>query len=175
MGGGKQGGSEGAWFAIKHYVYHILIYFFPGTPSKKARTSTFATPSSGIKPLPKTPWDRVLKYEVRGRMQLKWDLWITEYIVRLGLPWSILDHQAHKDFWAKENPKYHCKHSTTYSRAKLPLLYGQVKIAVDLKIQKEVTHTTGIAFTSDHWSSRAMDPYLGVTLHMIGKNWELQR
>ena len=108
-------------------------------------------------------------------MQLRFDLWITEYCVRLGLPWSILDHPAHKDFWAKENPKYHCKHSTTFSRAKLPLLYDQVKAAVDLKIQKEVVHTTGIAFTSDHWSSRAMDPYLGVTLHMISKNWELER
>ena len=108
-------------------------------------------------------------------MQLRWDLWITEYYVRLGLPWSMLDHPAHKDFWAKENPKYHCKHSTTYSRAKLPLLFQQVKVAVDTKIKKEVPHTTGIAFTSDYWSSRAMDPYIGVTMHMIGKNWSMDR
>ena len=65
------------------------------TPSKKARTETTAvTPGSGLKPLPRTPWDRVLKYDVRGKMQLRWDLWITEYFVRLGLPWSLLDHPA---------------------------------------------------------------------------------
>ena len=125
--------------------------------------------------MPRTPWDRVLKYDVRGKMQLRWDLWITEYFVRLGLPWSLLDHPAHKEFWGKENPKYHCKHSTTFSRAKLPLLYKQVKQGVDSKIKKDVKFTTGIAFTSDYWSSRAMDPYLGVTMHMIGKNWTLDR
>ena len=133
------------------------------------------TPGSALKPLPRTPWDRVLKYDIRGKMQLKWDLWITEYYVRLGLPWSMLDHPAHKEFWAKENPKYHCKHSTTYSRAKLPLLFTQVKAAVDTKIKREARHTTGIAFTSDYWTSRAMDPYLGVTLHMIGKSWSMER
>ena len=108
-------------------------------------------------------------------MQLRWDLWITEYWVRLGLPWSMLDHPAHKEFWLKENPKYHCKSSTTYSRAKLPLLYDQVKALVESKIKKEVPHTAGVAFTADHWSSRAMDPYIGVTLHMISKNWTLDR
>ena len=148
---------------------------FLGTPSKKSRQNDPATPSSALKPLPKTPWDRVLKYEIRGKMQLRWDLWITEYWVRLGLPWSLLDQPAHKEFWAKENPKYHCKNSTTYSRAKLPLLYDQVKIAVEAKIRKDVPHTSGVAFTADHWSSRSMDPYIGVTLHMISKNWEMTR
>jgi hypothetical protein len=146
-----------------------------GTPSKKLKPNAPGTPSSALKPLPKTPWDRVLKYDVRGKMQLRWDLWITEYWVRLGLPWSMLDQPAHKEFWAQENPKYHCKNSTTYSRAKLPLLYDQVKIAVEAKIKKDVLHTSGVAFTADHWSSRSMDPYIGVTLHMIGKNWEMTR
>ena len=93
-------------------------------------------------------------------MQLRWDLWITEYWVRLGLPWSMLDQPAHKEFWAKENPKYHCKNSTTYSRAKLPLLYDQVKAAVETKIKRDLPHTTGVAFTADHWTSRSMDPSL---------------
>ena len=172
-------GSFALWFAVAHIGINIKfdLTCFLGTPAKKTRKNEPTTPGPGsaLKPLPRTPWDRVLKYDVRGKMQLRFDLWITEYFVRLGLPWSILDHPAHKEFWAKENPKYHCKHSTTYSRAKLPLLYDQVKHAVEIKIRKEVTHTTGIAFTSDYWSSRAMDPYLGVTLHMIGKGWSLDR
>ena len=130
---------------------------------------------SGLIPLPRTPWDRFLKYDVKERMQLRWDSLITEYFVLLGLPWSMLDHPAHKEFWAKENPKYHCKHSTTYSRAKLPLLFNQVKQAVDLKIRKETPHTSGVAFTADYWSSRAMDPYIGVTMHMISKDWKMER
>ena len=146
-----------------------------GTPTKKPRMDTPLKPSSALKPLPRTPWDRVLKYDTRGKMQLRFDLWITEYWVRLGLPWTLLDHPAHKEFWSKENPKYHCKHSTTFSRAKLPLLYDQVKHAVEVKVKKDVLHTGGVAFTADHWSSSAMDPYIGVTMHMIGKNWTLER
>ena len=113
---------------------------FLGTPAKKPRKNEPTTPGPGsaLKPLPRTPWDRVLKYDVRGKMQLRFDLWITEYFVRLGLPWSILDHPAHTKFWAKENPKYHCKHSTTYSRAKLPLLYDQVKHAVECNSDTEL-------------------------------------
>ena len=115
------------------------------------------------------------KHPVRHRLQLRWELWLTEYFVRLGLPWSILDSEAHKDFWSRENPRYHLKHSTTYSRAKLPLLYDQVKNFVDNKIRKDIPHTSGVAFTADHWTSRSGDPYLGVTMHMITKDWELAR
>ena len=118
---------------IYRLISHLLFIYSYRYPSKKSRPNEpgTGTPSSALKPLPKTPWDRVLKYEIRGKMQLRWDLWITEYWVRLGLPWSMLDHPAHKEFWLKENPKYHCKSSTTYSRAKLPLLYDQVKALVE--------------------------------------------
>ena len=86
-----------------------------------------------------------------------------------------MDSEAHKAFWLEENPKYFLKHSTTFSRGKLPLLYKQVKNAVDSKIHREMVHTTGVAFTRDHWSSRSLDPYLGVTMHLIGKNWDMLR
>jgi hypothetical protein len=134
---------------------------------------------SGVKPLIKTPFtlasNRTLKYEVRGRQQKKFDLWITEFWVRVGLPWVILDHEAYKQLWQRVDPRYHCKHSSVFSRAKLPLLYDQVKAAVDKIIQKEVHHTTGVSFTSDHWTSRNADPYLGVTCHLITKDWKLAR
>ena len=54
------------------------------------------------------------------------------------------------------------KHSTTYSRAKLPLLFQQVKATVDQLVTKEVPLTSGVGFTCDHWTSRNQDPYLGV-------------
>ena len=65
---------------------------------------------------------------------------LTKYFVRLGIPWSVLDSEAHKAFWREENPKYFLKHSTTFSKGKLPLLYKQVKAAVDSKIQREMVH-----------------------------------
>ena len=79
------------------------------------------------------------------------------------------------DIWAKVETKYHLKHLSVFSRAKLPLLFDQVKAAVDKVIQKKVHYTIGVAFTSDHLSSRNMDPYLGVTCHLITKDWKLAR
>ena len=153
-----------------------------GTPKKKQRIDEgqgqgTSTEMSGIKPMVsgKTPWNRVQKYDARGRVQLRFDLWLTEYWVRLGLPWSMLDTPAHKEFWNRIDPKLHLKHSSTYRRAKLHLLYDQVKNVVENQIRREVTGTTGIAFTADHWTSRNMDPYFGVTLHLINKKWEMQR
>ena len=101
-----------------------------GTPSKKGRYDDQDQPTpggsqsqsllmSGIKPIGKTPWNRIQKYDVRGRVQLRFDLWLTEYWVRLGLPWSMLDTPAHKEFWNRVDPKLHLKHSSTYRRAKL--------------------------------------------------------
>ena len=87
----------------------------------------------------------------------------------------MLDTPAHKEFWNKVDPKLHLKHSSTYRRAKLTLLHDQVKNAVENQIRREVTGTSGVAFTADHWTSRSMDPYFGVTLHLINKKWEMQR
>ena len=140
-------------------------------PSKKYRLE----PMSGMKTLPKSPYTRDLKYERRGRIQLQWELWMTEYWIRMGFSWSKLDDPAHKEFWNKVNPKYHIKCSTTYSRAKLPLLFDQVKAAVDKKIQKDVQFTSGVGITADHWTSRNDDPYIGLTLHIISKDWNLDR
>ena len=150
-----------------------LLDNLEGTPPSKISRSNVAV--SGVKPLMKTPFDRALKYGMREKIQQRFDLWVTELWVRIGLPWSILDHPAYKDFWRKVNDKYHLKHSSVFSRAKLPLLFDQVKQAVDKVIQREVKYTTGVAFTSDHWTSRNMDPYLGVTAHLITKDWTLAR
>ena len=145
-----------------------------GTPPSK-RSRAEASEMSGVKALPKSPFFRDLKYEKRGRIQLQWELWMTEYWARMGFPWSKLDDPAHKEFWGKVNSKYHIKHSTTYSRAKLPLLFDQVKAAVDKKIQKDVQLTSGVGITADHWTSRNDDPYIGLTLHIISKDWTLDR
>ena len=146
-------------------------------PSKRHRTETGSI--SGVKPIMKTPFTSsrpsILRYEIQGRVQKKFDLWVTELWVRLGLPWSLLDHPAYKDFWQKVDGKYHLKHSTVFSRSKLGVLFREVKKAVDKQIAKEVQFTTGVGFTSDHWTSRNMDPYLGVTLHIIAKDWTLAR
>jgi hypothetical protein len=70
-------------------------------------------------------------------------------------------------------PKYHIKHSNFYSCAKLPLLFDQVKAAVDRKIQKDIQFTTTAGLTADHLSSRNDDSYIGLTVYLITKEWTM--
>ena len=91
----------------------------------------------------------------RSSMQLRHDMNVTKYLIKCSLPWNHVKSQGWIDFCrATELRKYHIKNPTTYSKAKLPLLYDQVKSAVDLKIKKDMPGTLGFAFTADLWSSR---------------------
>ena len=127
------------------------------TPGSSSRTST--TPKSKSKTSPRlqsmdSPFNRFLKLDIRSKAQLKCDLEITKFLVAANLPFNLVSTQAFKDLVAFFDKKYHVKNHTTFSKAKLPLLYKQVKEAVTLKMKKELPGTNGIAFTSDFWSSR---------------------
>ena len=121
------------------------------------------------------PTKALEKYDNQGEIQKKFDLALCTYFVRLSLPWAIMDTEAHKDFWNTINHRYNQKTSTTYSKRKLPLLYEMTKKALDAQITKDLRSTTGVAFTCDHWTSKNMDPYLGMTLHYINKDFKLLR
>ena len=68
-------GSFALWFAVAHIGINIKfdLTCFLGTPAKKTRKNEPTTPGPGsaLKPLPRTPWDRVLKYDVRGKSQCR--------------------------------------------------------------------------------------------------------
>ena len=58
------------------------------------------------------------------------------------------------NFVRKLDPKLHVKDKSTFSRAKLPLLYRNVKSAVTKKLDKELEGCTAVSFTTDIWTSR---------------------
>ena len=60
-------------------------------------------------------------------------------------------------------------------RSKLPLLYKIVKEAVELKLSKDMEDCPAVSFTTDLWSSRNQDPYLGLTMHYIDDSWKMTR
>lgn len=72
-------------------------------------------------------------------------------------------------------PKHSTFINTVNFRSKLPLLYKLVKEAVDIKLDRDLDDCPGVSFTTDLWSSRNQDPYLGLTLHYIDKSWSMQR
>ena len=116
------------------------------------------------------------KIRARSEQQLKWDLHITRLICQGSLPFAFVQSDAWKDFHnCPELRKYHIKNPTTYSKAKLPLLYKQVHAAIQNKIKKDIPGTKGFAFTADMWTARNFEPFLGLTGHYITKNWKMEK
>ena len=135
------------------------------TSAKKRCTDTgpgtsSATPIRQIPPSPPaTPFGsfgRYLKVDIRSKAQLKFDMDVLKYLVKSNLPFNHVKSQGFIDFLqcTADTRKYHIKNPSTYSRAKLPLLYRQVKQLVTEKIAKDLPGTTGFSFTADMWSSR---------------------
>ena len=55
------------------------------------------------------------------------------------------------------------------------LLYNNIKQEVDCQLAKELPSCDRISFTTDHWTSRANEPYQSLTLHFITSEFELKR
>ena len=55
------------------------------------------------------------------------------------------------------------------------LLYNNIKQEVDCQLAKELPGCDRISFTTDHWTSRANEPYQSLTLHFITSEFELKR
>ena len=120
---------------------------------EKARAVIEGTEGTPVKQADKNPLGfRIL---ARSKEQLRWDLHVTRLICQGSLPFAFVQSDAWKDFHnCPELRKYHIKNPTTYSRAKLPLLYKQVKAGIELKIKRDLPGTKGFAFTADMWTAR---------------------
>lgn len=117
----------------------------------------------------------VVKHNAQSSVQLKFDLEVMKLLVRCNLPFSLVNTHGLRDFVAYLDPKMHLKDQRTFARSKLPLLYYNVKKAVEEKLAKDLDGLAGVAFTTDLWSSRNFDPYLGLTLHYITRQWKMER
>jgi hypothetical protein len=121
-----------------------------GRPFKKSKTNFQPEPeiknALGV--------GKFFKVQVRSKQQLRFDMAVTRYFVKCGLPFSHASQEGFHEFMEELDRKFHIKNPTTYTRAKLPLLYKQVQKAVMDAIKKDMVGTVGIAFTTDLWTSR---------------------
>jgi hypothetical protein len=73
------------------------------------------------------------------------------------------------------NPKAQVKSETTFSKRVCPLLYTNIKTAVDGILNADLPSVSAVHFTSDHWSSRTNDAYQALTVQYITPQWELKK
>jgi hypothetical protein len=57
----------------------------------------------------------------------------------------------------------------------MPLLYLNVKAAMDKKLATTLPDCKGVGFSADLWTSNAADPYLGVNIHFIDNEFKLHK
>jgi len=62
-----------------------------------------------------------------------------------------------------------------FFRNKLPLLYLNCKQAVDKELAKSLPECKGVSFAADYWTSRSQDPYLGMTMNWIDKDFQMRK
>lgn len=73
------------------------------------------------------------------------------------------------------NPKVTVKSKSTLTRRLIPLLHRNLKDAMERTLAKDRPDMVGVAFTSDIWSSRALNSYISLTMHYISKEWNLHK
>ena len=114
------------------------------------------------------------RYIVRSQQQLQFDMETVEFLVQVGLPWTLAEHPAFQTYLLRRDPRVNFKCAATYAQAKMPLLFKQVEDTLLHKLRKDIKETEGVAFTADGWTSPAPDKYIGVTIHYINKNWQME-
>ena len=67
------------------------------------------------------------------------------------------------------------KSSSSFRKNICPLLFDNVKREVDKILFSDLPTCDGVAFTTDHWTSRAYDSYQALTLHYITKDFKLMK
>ena len=106
--------------------------------------------------------------------QLRIDMAITHLLVNCNLPFSLVKQPAFTTFMNTVHPRAKVRNERTYSRNKLPILYGNVKMHVDTILARELPNCSKVGFTADFWKCRANQQYLNVSIHYVNDQYELR-
>ena len=117
---------------------------------------------------------------------------ITQCIARMMAldyqPYSLVENRGFRELMAVLEPRYELPSRTTFSRRLLPELYNKTRLAVERQLSRDFTGhgdesisdyvTTGngipaFSFTTDCWTSSAMDPYISFTLSYLSVDFSL--
>jgi hypothetical protein len=115
------------------------------------------------------------KYDPQSRKQLHLDLELAKFVARCSVPFALLEHPGFKDLIHAIDPRINIKNRTTYSKAKLNLVYNNLKAAMEKELKADLPHVGHVAFTTDIWTSRNNDPFLSLTLHYVTKDFVLKK
>ena len=95
---------------------------------------------------------------------------IAEFIARDMRPISVIEGKGFQNLLAIIDPSYQVP-SRKHVMKNIQDMYSKVRLC----LLAEMEDIQSVGLTTDHWTSRAMDSYLGVTVHFITQDWELKK
>jgi hypothetical protein len=153
-----------------------------GTPSKNSQYDA-ETPyqkrkcrfqkKQGVLLMKQPSVDQYASYPPQSTSQLRLDMAITHLLINCNLPFSLVKNPAFQQFMNIVHPRVIVRNERTYSRNKLPILYGNVKMHVDTILARELPNCSKMGFTADFWKCRTNQQYLNVSIHYVNDKFEL--
>jgi hypothetical protein len=112
----------------------------------------------------------ITKFPTSSRKSMELTDAIAYFIGKDMHPVSIVQGAGFKHMVQHLEPRYQVPHRKTFADRVLPNLYMKVKDSMS----SVITTADYYALTTDCWTSRANEAYIGVTFHTITNEWELQ-
>ncbi len=122
--------------------------------SQKRPLDFQALKSSKAKPRIPVVFQKQVKYNIRDKKQLKFDLGLMKMMAMTNQSFEFANSIYVIEFFEEYLPQFHIKSSRTMSRNKLPQVFLNVKKAVDAKLALDLPQCEGIGFTCDFWTSK---------------------
>lgn len=116
-----------------------------------------------------------VKYNKDSNFQRRADLDLAIYFVTGNKPFNEIESEPFRRLIASMNPKVTVKSKSALTKRLVPLLHRNLKEAMEKILAKDLPDLGGVAFTSDIWSSRALNSYISLTMHYIGKDFCLRK
>jgi hypothetical protein len=141
------------------------------TPKKKRVCRNLAASPEGQR----NTIDRYRKYASGDRRQLAFDQSLTRMLVAGSHPFSLVEADHFRQFFAEVLPRVTIKSASTFAKNKIPRLHDAMKSELVKTFLEDLTGTSGVSFTSDMWTARNHQSFLSITIHYITANFQLKK
>ena len=140
--------------------WHPEVVSGEGSGAKTSKTQQLTLESCSVRPVLKLPAGSKRAQEIT---QL-----IAEFVAREMRPVAVVQGTGFVNLVSKLDAAYQIP-SRKHIMKVLHDLYDNIKA----RLQAELGSVEYVALTTDHWTSHALDSYLGVTAHFVNQDWEL--
>jgi hypothetical protein len=100
-------------------------------------------------------------------------------------PYTLVENRGFKELLQILEPRYHIPASTTFSRKVIPDMYNKVLKSVKGTLERDLLgsqaqtendchQAPAFSFTTDVWTSRAMDAYISFTVSYVNDQFQLK-